>query len=70
MKSADVIEQRADGDQRATEHQAGLNHVRPDHGLDSAERGVETGDEGESDDRDEIGTDRRHRLLAELHFPA
>src|SRR5207249_4933177 len=70
VESADVIEQRANGNQRAAEHQAGLNQVRPDDGLDSAERRIEAGDEGEGDDRDEIGTDRRDRLLAELHLSA
>jgi len=33
-QSADVIEQDGNGNQRSAEHQAGLNHVRPDDGLD------------------------------------
>src|SRR5881296_1722056 len=70
MQSTDMIEQGGNGNQRSAEHQAGLNHVRPDDGLDAAERRIEAGHDGESDDRDEVGTDRRDRLLAELNLPA
>src|SRR3989454_1935639 len=69
-KSADVIEQGGNGNQGSAEHQAGLNHVRPDDGLDATDRRIEAGHDGESDDRDEVGTDRGDRLLAELHLPA
>jgi len=70
VQSADVIEQDGNGNQRSAEHQAGLNHVRPDDGLDAADRRIEAGHDGESDDRDEVRTDRGDRLLAELHLPA
>src|SRR5213593_9243 len=70
MQSADVTEQGGNGNQRSAEHQAGLNHVRPDDGLDAAERRIEEGHDGESDDRDEVGTDRSDCLLAELNLPA
>src|SRR5438309_2272879 len=70
VQSADVIEQDGNGNQRSAEHQAGLNHVRPDDGLDAADRRIEAGHDGESDDRDEVWTDRGDRLLAELHLPA
>ena len=70
VQSADMVEESANGNQRAAEHQAGLNHVRPDDGLDSADRRIDAGDDGEGDDRDDVGTDRRHRLLAELHLSA
>src|SRR2546430_10802605 len=46
VEPADVIEQRGNGNQVAAEHQAGLNHVRPDDGLDPAGRGIESADDG------------------------
>ena len=70
VEPADVIEQRGNGNQGAAEHQAGLNQVRPDDGLDPAGRRIEAGDDGQDDDRDEIRTHRRDRLLAEMHLPA
>ena len=64
-----MIEQGGNGNQGSAEHQAGLNHVRPDDGLDATDRRVDAGHDGESDDRNEVGTDRGDRLLAELHPP-
>ena len=47
MQSTDMSEQGGNGNQRSAEHQAGLNHVRPDDGLDAAERRIEAGHDGE-----------------------
>ena len=69
-ESAEMTEQGADGNQGAAEHQARLNHIRPDDGLDAADRRIQAGDDREGDDRGQIGTDRGDGLLAELHLPA
>ncbi len=59
-------EQRGDRDQRAAEHQAGLDDVGPDDRLDPAHRGVEAGQHREDDDRDQVGADGGDRLLRGL----
>ncbi len=65
-----VDEERADGHQRAAEHQARLDDVGPDHRLDAAHRGVETRDHREGHDRDQVGRHRRHALGAEARLVA
>jgi len=68
-QSANMLKQGKDSNQRAAEHQARLNHVRPDDSFDPAHCRIDAGDDRQRDDRDEVGTDRGHRLLAELHLP-